>query len=84
MKELRSDIKNKKLVTLDEFNEGIIELYNLKHEMTKKKNGIECPECQSELLDVNFGYKLNAGLVTKDIICSNHKCKYTGTRFMFN
>jgi len=76
--------KGKKLFTLQQFNERAIEIFNLSHDKPLSKNGIECPICNNELLDSNFGYELNAGLMTKKVLCDNYNCGYEGFRFLLN
>ena len=66
----------KKLRTLKESNSAVIlecDIYKINKPIL---NGIECPNCKSELLD----FKPNITLMTfppqKEIKCSNKNCSY--------
>lgn len=71
--------------TLKEHNEQALNLIRGFNPITKNgyssvKNGIECPDCGSELFDTNPNVILTSYPPKNEIHCSN--CKYKGYRYL--
>lgn len=68
--------KKKGLVTLQNFNAERIKLYA--EAALSKPNGIECPKCGNELMDVNPNDVFGTDPPTMEVACST--CDYRGKR----
>ena len=65
--------------TLDEHNKERLYLHKISlHAGNPRLNGIECPECGTELFDTNPMETLTSNPPQKNIHCAF--CKYTGYR----
>ena len=62
--------------TLENFNKKRRELHQSRY--MAKPNGIECPECKSELYDTNPAVTLMSHPPKKDVHCE--KCGFIGYR----
>ena len=67
-----------KIKTLEDFNSEMFDIYN-EQNYYPKLNGIECPDCKSELMDAD-DILLTSYPPKKRVICSN--CNYRGYRIV--
>lgn len=68
----------KKLKTLDEHNLQV----KIVGQNLPQPNGIECPNCGSELFDSNPNMTLMSFPPQKRVICLKDSCDYSGFRFI--
>lgn len=73
-------MSDKKLISLETFNETRAEQHAYLRAMIDKKflNGIGCPKCGMELYDSNPGIQLTSWPPKRNVACS--ECDYTGYR----
>jgi len=64
--------------TLDEHNKERSEWHTRPFKYPPNRNGIECPKCQSELLDSDPGTLLMSYPPRVNVLCES--CGYTGSR----
>lgn len=64
--------------TLKEFDNARYEKWNKLNNRSKKKNGIECPKCKSELYDSSPMITLASNPPRKNIHCES--CDFVGYR----
>jgi Zn ribbon nucleic-acid-binding protein len=71
-------VSDKKLITLDEWNEKVRkEVERIEQErLNKAKNGIACPECSTELIDAGLIIIESGNIMS--VSCLG--CGYRGTR----
>jgi uncharacterized protein with PIN domain len=70
---------SKKLKTLEENNAQAFQFSN-QFSNAPQPNGVECPQCKSELLDSNPMMTLTSIPAKKNIHCN--QCDYVGYRFV--
>ena len=68
----------KKLKNLDEHNNEYRQYHASMYDNRPQKNGIECPNCKSELLDSNPFITLTSDPPQKNVHCD--ECGYKGYR----
>lgn len=71
-------MENKKLKTLDEHNTEYMQYHTAMYDNRPQKNGIACPNCESELFDSDPFMTLTSNPPKKSVHCEN--CGYRGYR----
>jgi hypothetical protein len=71
-------MSGKKLIPLNEYNEAKIAAHNLSIKRWNVPNGLACPECGCELVDVDPMMVLGGQPPQLDVFCTS--CRFQGYR----